>query len=860
MCDSDPSSSSTKSIERRPRAGRERRSAVRPAVECRRASITEAAKDFAAIALIQGAFTQHVLFSSMSDEQKEQIVNRIVLYTVEADDFVYEQGTEASTYFIVAEGRLAVIEDGYKIAEVHKGDSFGELALIHTMQRANSLKALEPTKLWGIDRGTFRDCLETMNNQVYKENRKFLESVPLFDALNYEQREALILAMTEVKYAAGQKIIKEGDPGDLFYLIKQGTVICTKDGLDVRRMLAGEYFGEQALLYNCKRTATITAVDAVVRCLIIGRDMLASVIGNQLQDVIYRNSMQIALEASTHLRHLNTEQKLAVMDHLQIISHAEGDVVIRSGTQLGLSLWIVLYGELVNCIGSMRISKLVCYGDEELVTGRTVTLEDDLIANEDCDIAVITKAELELAIGFPLTKMTASNEALSVLRQIDLLRSLSIDKLKSLVLALEVETFDARAVIFEEDTPPDKVYIIKQGAIEIVKHSVVLRSLSGLACFGERSMLLSEARTASAVTTIPTTCWVLKRNDFFSIIDERMGNTLINRLDLQDESVKLEDLVMIKFLGEGMFGRVYLAGHRRKRSLYAVKAVTKKRVEAAGCYQTLLQERQLLLQLDHTFILKLVKTFDDEDRAYFLMEYVRGAELFDVLRDIGLVSDRHAKFYTACILIILEHLGERDIIYRDLKPENIMIDDEGYPKLIDFGTAKVVKGRTFTVVGTPHYMAPEVITGKGYNKLADLWSLGIMLYEFVCGVLPFGEDEEDPYMVYECVLNEALEYPAYVHGKIKAASMIEQLLNRNPAMRTGGNFARLKSHRWLKDMDMEKILCRDEPAPFKPTLPPISHEVLKAMESRRTLKERIDEDHIANPPPRILSASYKPNV
>jgi cGMP-dependent protein kinase len=748
------------------------------------------------------------------------------------------------------------MEGDFQVAEVTRGDSFGELALIQPMVRASSLKAISTAKLWGIDRGTFRECLEGLNCQVYKENRRFLENVPIFEVLNYEQREALILAMSEVKYAAGQKIIQEGDPGDLFYLIKQGVVVCSKDGLEVRRMTSGEFFGEQALLYNCKRTATVTAVEASVKCLVIGRDMLASVIGTQLQDVIYMNSMRIAIEANSHLQRLNSEQVQAVIDKLTVTSYSDGELVVTAGTRLGQTLWIVLYGELINSTESLRIGKLVCLGDDEIVNGIAVTLEDDFVANGDCDIAIISKESLEACIGFPLAKMAGNNEALKVLRQIDLLRSLSNDRLKSLVMALDIEVFDTRALIFQENTPSDKVYIIKEGGVEIVKQDSVLRSLSALACFGERSMLLSESRTASAVTTMPTTCWVLRRDDFFNIIDERMSSALIARLDLQDESTSLDDLVMVKALGEGMLGRVYLAAHRRKRCLYAVKVVSKKRVEAAGCCPNIVLERQLLLQVDHSFIVKLVKTFKDEERLYFLMEYVRGADMFDVIRGLGLLPDKHAKFYTACILIILEHLGDRSIIYRDLKPENIMVDDEvsyrqGYPKLIDFGTAKIVKGRTFTVIGTPHYMAPEVITGKGYSKLADLWSLGIMLYEFVCGLLPFGEDEVDPYAVYECILNEGVEYPPFVAGKLKSEMMIEQLLHRNPAMRTGGCMQRLKSHKWLRDVNWDRLISREEQPPHKPQLASLNAEVIKAMESRRTLKERIVEEQAENPPPRI---------
>jgi len=125
------------------------------------------------------------------------------------------------------------------------------------------------------------------------------------------------------------------------------------------------------------------------------------------------------------------------------------------------------------------------------------------------------------------------------------------------------------------------------------------------------------------------------------------------------------------------------------------------------------------------------------------------------------------------LIEILSHLHERDIIYRDLKPENIMIDEEGYPKLIDFGTAKIVHGRTYTIVGTPHYMAPEIITVKGYGVTADYWSLGIMLYEFLCGGLPFGDEDEDPYVIYEKVLNGQLKFPAWVENPLPARPMIE---------------------------------------------------------------------------------------
>lgn len=144
-----------------------------------------------------------------------------------------------------------------------------------------------------------------------------------------------------------------------------------------------------------------------------------------------------------------------------------------------------------------------------------------------------------------------------------------------------------------------------------------------------------------------------------------------------------------------------------------------------------------------------------------------------------------------------------------------MIDDRGYLKMIDMGTAKILKAkngtnRTFTTLGTPHYMAPEILKGKGYGFQVDLWSIGnqdvnkgITLFEFMCGLVPFGEECEDPYEVYQMIANQPLNYPQYFLTKENklAKKMIEQLLNRSPDARLGGSYAALKAHPWFEQLD-----------------------------------------------------------
>merc|ERR1719346_486657 len=159
----------------------------------------------------------------------------------------------------------------------------------------------------------------------------------------------------------------------------------------------------------------------------------------------------------------------------------------------------------------------------------------------------------------------------------------------------------------------------------------------------------------------------------------------------------------------------------------------------------------------------LVKTFETAKSVYILTELITGGELHGAIRQIPTVLSRaQAQFYTGSLVIVLEELADRNIVYRDLKPENVMLDQQGYLKLIDFGIAKKLeegKSRTFTMIGTPHYMAPEVMRGHGYGTPVDLWSLGVMQYEFVCGYLPFADELDDPTDVCTAILEETLTFP-----------------------------------------------------------------------------------------------------
>merc|ERR1719203_477061 len=178
--------------------------------------------------------------------------------------------------------------------------------------------------------------------------------------------------------------------------------------------------------------------------------------------------------------------------------------------------------------------------------------------------------------------------------------------------------------------------------------------------------------------------------------------------------------------------------------------------------RTLQTERAILAELDHPFIIKFIRSFNGRRWVYFLTELVTGGELLDALESIDRTLTRQeAQFYTGSILLAVEFLHERNIAYLDLKSENLMLDGNGYLKLIDFGVAEKVKnGRLHAIKGTPLFMAPEVIKPtEGYTTTADLWSLGVCVYDFMVGQFPFADESASNDAVFRAVLKAPLRFP-----------------------------------------------------------------------------------------------------
>jgi len=293
----------------------------------------------------------------------------------------------------------------------------------------------------------------------------------------------------------------------------------------------------------------------------------------------------------------------------------------------------------------------------------------------------------------------------------------------------------------------------------------------------------------------------------------------VQRVERLKAKYPLRELDIKNTLGTGTFGRVVLVQHGSTRDYFALKILPISEVIRLKQIEHVRNEKEILLTVSHPFIVNLLWCDHNERFLYMLLEYVCGGELFTYLRNAGRLTNSTAMFYASEIVLALEYLHSLSIVYRDLKPENLLLDREGHLKITDFGFAKRLEDRTWTLCGTPEYLAPEIIQSKGHNKAVDWWALGILVYEMLVGYPPFFDD--NPFGIYEKILSGKIEWPKHLDPV--ARDLIKKLLVQDRSKRIGNmknGAADVKNHRWFRNINWNDVYNKQlDP----PTVPRIRH-------------------------------------
>ncbi|XP_037541783.1 cGMP-dependent protein kinase 1 [Nematolebias whitei] len=545
---------------------------------------------------------------------------------------------------------------------------------------------------------------------------KAIQKNDFLSRLDDEQIAMMVDLLVASHIKPGGEVISEGSEGDSMYIVADGELIVTQAGRDLRTLIRGDVFGELAILYNCKRTATVKAKTSVhLWCM--ERQTYRTIITNKSKKK--REQLMGFLKTSHTLKDLNDVQLSRIIDSMEEAKFQDKDVIVREGTE-GNTFYIILKGEVL-----------------------------------------VTKS--------------------------------------------------------------------------VNGHQKTIRRMGKGEHFGEQALIREVLRTATCTANGPVTC--------FSIDKEVFEETIpVEHLELFDDSkvmqeaqapeksspsssLRFKDLVPVCYqegryqgdpvtLGVGGFGRVQLMATINHGKYYAMKRVSKKQIVAKRQEEHMLFERKILKAIQCDFIVKLYAAFKDTRYIYMMMEFCGGGEIWTKLKEVGRFDEPISVFCSACVVEAYAYLHKKSIMYRDLKPENLMLDMRGYVKLVDFGFAKeMVRGeKTYSFVGTPEYMAPEIIKNQGHDFAVDFWSLGILIFELLVGSPPFSSSE--PHKIYTKILDGVLKFPPYLSEAAK--SIISKLCRPRPGQRLGNTKNGIKDvrhHRWFSSMNWHKLRMGQLDAP-----------------------------------------------
>ncbi|XP_073394573.1 uncharacterized protein [Physcomitrium patens] len=444
----------------------------------------------------------------------------------------------------------------------------------------------------------------------------------------------------------------------------------------------------------------------------------------------------------------------------------------------------------------------------------------------------ISLADVISVLG-PIQDVLSRISNLKNLRKVKYLEFLTPNELDKLSHSLGLRILRPGEAVYRAGEPGDRLYIVKRGTVTEVSQNAKGQEpliLGKGAVFGEDALMSNEARLvtmASGPAEPPMTggaeLFYLDR----AVVEAQLGSLMeLNEIRKREiemrglvKSITFAELQEIGLLGTGLFGKVKLVYSRKTKEHYALKCVSKAKVVRMNEEEHLRNEKMYMAELDHPFINRLIRTYRDQTHVYLLEELTTGRELFLFLQRVGRLQEWEAAFYAGGVLLALEYMHGKGIAYRDLKPENTLIAENGYPKLIDMGFAKrLYNRRTYSMCGTPDYMAPEIIKRQGHGKGVDYWALGCMIFEMITCTSPFNSGNDPPQMVFQKVVEGKIKFPPYM--SVNAVDIVRKLLDPNPETRLGNQksgIAEIKEHPFFtKEINFQLLIRQREEAPMVP--------------------------------------------
>jgi len=550
------------------------------------------------------------------------------------------QGSSGDAFYALESGQCDVLKDGRHVAKIAPGKTFGDLALVNNATRQATIRATQVCRLWLFTRNQFRDLAVKQETEQMEERVIFLQQIDLFHKLVRASLEKIAEVMVLKSYNTGERIIKQGDAGDAFYMILSGRVVVTQTttfgssaGTELARLGPGKSFGDLALIEDAPRKATVTASSAC-KCWTLDRHSFKSLFGSM--DEALNESIGVSMLQKVRILEALTARQLQVVARCLVSKKFnEGEVIIKQG-DVGDSFYLIAKGEVSVQVNHIQVAALGSgsfFGEMSLLSNEKRSATVTAITEVSC--LVLSRSDFQEHLG---TIEEVNEEAR-----------------RRKEAALRPKGGDAGGSKF----------------------------LSSL-------RKVSESFFSASPTSSPTQTLARAK----SMGNVKGTNALFSSTNAMFDLGSLE---RVKKIGSGTFGTVFLVQHIMTNKLFAMKVLHKQQLKDKCQENYVYSERDIMLTLvESQYAAALYATMQDAKSIYLVMQYVPGGDLWNLLYKSttfkrtkeGGIPLASALFYIANVLVAINHIHDQDIIYRNIKPENLVVDGTGYLKIVDFGSAK----------------------------------------------------------------------------------------------------------------------------------------------------------------------------
>ena len=784
----------------------------------------------------------HYLFHTASKNNLHYIISELREFNVENGTIIFYEGDIGSCVFIIKKGKVALSsEDSDNNIYLEDANIFGELVMVQDedVKRSYTAKAETDLIIYTLDKTSFTNIED---NFVKLNNFEF----NLFKYISEEEKVNLELLATSLEFKKGQTIT---DLKGLFWIKKGAISLYDLNDKEKDTYGPNEFIGIEKLSNEeDQKINVLEKMDKKINSKIIAKnDVLCTVIADFAFIEVFGINFKIKLYVS-FLKEticLNKTFK-TIFDCIEINDVAKifdlkeykkGELITNNESNIK-KIGIIVVGEAFyeeekkekeKIIKNKKSIKDINIIGDELFHGKeqmNYTVESNHLIILECSFETfLEKVEI---FGTTISKLVDELTSLYFFNGLNISKLIEISRNLTKIKSKKDEKIIKKGDIVE------LIYFILDGSVKFIENNNIFKEYHKGSSFGEILVFNGKPSFGEIiVSSEECTFYKMTKQFYFELLsDINLNKKAKKKLCLEDMEIFPSSLFYLETLHKTKSSNIYLV--HNKIWVYIMKAIYIQNYYLSTASEgkvipNILNEKYASKIIDNPFLVKYVKTLKNNSWCFFIEEYIPGLSLYELIqvaKPFGSVT--LCTFYLSCFIVILDILKNLGIVHRDIKPENIIITKNGYPKLIDFSCCKKIdNNKTRTLIGTPLFIAPEVLKGGGYSYSCDYWSFGVLIYYLFYGEFPFGSFNSQPDKIYEEIMNKKLNINEYKNIKNnknhqyelinELKEVIELLLNKNEEERMK-NAEKIKEKKLFENIDFNKLKKMEIKAPFIPQL------------------------------------------